>query len=161
LRRKQRHLGGERRADALPDALGGSTRGARATENRARGEHRHRARSGLVALAMVEATVVANRRTATTALMLGACLLAVAATGSGCGGGTKVVAPPPPEVSISQPVEESVQDTLEFTGRVSAIQSVDVRARVTGYITKVDFADGALVKAGDPLFEIDPREYEA
>ena len=93
--------------------------------------------------------------------ILGSCLLAVVAAGSGCGGGTKVVAPPPPEVSISQPVEESVQETLEFTGRVSAVESVDVRARVTGYITKVDFTEGALVKAGDPLFEIDPREYEA
>ena len=66
-----------------------------------------------------------------------------------------------PEVSISQPVEEPVQETLEFTGRISAVDSVEVRARVTGYITKVAFTDGALVKAGDLLFEIDPREYQA
>src|SRR5262249_15181363 len=120
LRRAQRHLGGECRADALPDALGRPAHGAAATEHRARGQHRHRARPWLVALAMVEATVVTNRPMATTALILGSCLLAIAATGSGCGGGTKVVAPPPPEVSISQPVEETVQETFEFTGRTSA-----------------------------------------
>jgi len=105
--------------------------------------------------------VVANGRRATAALMLGPCLLAVAAAGPGCRGETKVVAPPPPEVSVSQPIEEPVQETLEFTGRISAVDSVEVRARVTGYITKVAFTDGALVQAGDLLFEIDPREYQA
>jgi RND family efflux transporter MFP subunit len=104
---------------------------------------------------MVEATVVANK--IGPAPMLLACLIA----GAGCGRETKVSAPPPPEVSISQPVEESVQETLEFTGRTSAIESVEVRARVTGYITKVAFTAGALVNAGDLLFQIDPREYEA
>jgi len=93
--------------------------------------------------------------------MLVACLTVAAAVAAGCGGGAKVSALPPPEVSVSQPVEEPVQETLEFTGRISAVDSVEVRARVTGYITKVAFTDGALVKAGDLLFEIDPREYQA
>lgn len=110
---------------------------------------------------MVEATVVANRRTAIVAPVLAACVTAAAALGAGCGRESKIVAPPPPEVSISQPVEEPVQEALEFTGRVSAVQSVDVRARVTGYITKVAFTDGTVVNAGDVLFEIDPREYQA
>jgi len=104
---------------------------------------------------MVEATVVANSRRRV------ACVLAGALAICGCGGGTQVVAPPPPEVSVSQPVEQAVQERLEFTGRTTAIESVEVRARVTGYITKVAFAEGALVKAGDLLFEIDPREYQA
>jgi RND family efflux transporter MFP subunit len=111
-----------------------------------------------VALAMVVATVVARRRIGTAAL-IGPCLLAVAA--AGCRREPAMVAPPPPEVSVSQPVQEPVQDTLEFTGRTSAVQSVEVRARVTGYITKVAFAAGAFVNAGDLLFEIDPREYQA
>jgi RND family efflux transporter MFP subunit len=64
-------------------------------------------------------------------------------------------------VSVSQPVEAPVQDALEFTGRLNAVETVEVRAKVTGYLTKVDFTDGALVKAGDVLFEIDPREYQA
>jgi len=93
--------------------------------------------------------------------MLVACLTVAAAVAAGCGGGAKVSVLPPPEVSVSQPVEEPVQETLEFTGRISAVDSVEVRARVTGYITKVAFTDGALVKAGDLLFEIDPREYQA
>jgi RND family efflux transporter MFP subunit len=111
-----------------------------------------------VAVATVVATVVAHRRIAAAAL-LAPWLLAVA--GAGCRREPTVVAPPPPEVSVSQPVEEPVQDNLEFTGRTSAVQSVEVRARVTGYITKVAFAAGALVNAGDLLFEIDPREYQA
>ena len=114
-----------------------------------------------MALALVEATVVADGRTVTRAvisLVLSGALLAI---GAACSREATVVAPPPPEVSISQPVEEPVQDTLEFTGRTSAIETVEVRARVTGYISKVAFSDGAVVKAGDLLFEIDPREYQA
>jgi RND family efflux transporter MFP subunit len=107
---------------------------------------------------MVEATVVANGRTTAGTLMVGVCLFAA---GAGCGREPKLVTPPAPEVSVSQPVEEPVQETLEFTGRISAVDSVEVRARVTGYITKVDFVAGALVNKGDLLFEIDPREYQA
>ena len=100
--------------------------------------------------------MVASGRTVIPLLL--ACLIGV---GGGCGRETKIVAPPPPEVSVSQPVQEPVQETLEFTGRTSAIESVELRARVTGYITKVAFNAGAMVKAGDLLFEIDPREYQA
>ena len=99
-----------------------------------------------MALALVESRMVITMRTAT------AVLLAALAAGAGCGGDTKPAAPPAPEVSISQAVEEPVQETLEFTGRTSAIESVDVRARVSGYITKVGFQDGAMVKQGDVLF---------
>jgi multidrug efflux system membrane fusion protein len=90
-------------------------------------------------------------------LTLGALALACA----GCGRGGELSALPPPEVSVSQPLEEPVEEALEFTGRTSAVESVEVRARVTGYITRVAFTDGALVNAGDLLFEIDPREYQA
>ena len=62
---------------------------------------------------------------------------------------------------MSQPIERAVSDSLEFTGRIEAVEAVDVRARVSGYITKVAFDAGALVKQGDLLFEIDPREYQA
>ena len=108
-----------------------------------------------MALALVESRMVITTRTATAAL------LAALAAGAGCGGETKPAPPPAPEVSISQAVEEPVQETLEFTGRTTAIESVEVRARVSGYITKVGFQDGAMVKQGDVLFEIDPREYDA
>jgi RND family efflux transporter MFP subunit len=114
-----------------------------------------------VAVALVEATVVALGRTSMTAPTAALCLVAFALAGGGCGGDAKLAASPAAEVSVSQPVEEPVQESLEFTGRTSAVDSVEVRARVTGYITKVHFVDGALVKAGDLLFEIDPREYRA
>jgi RND family efflux transporter MFP subunit len=79
---------------------------------------------------------------------------------AGCGGAPPVASLPPPEVSVSQPIERAVSDSLEFTGRIEAVEAVDVRARVSGYITKVAFDAGALVKQGDLLFEIDPREYQ-
>lgn len=100
---------------------------------------------------MVEAAVVTR-----TAALVPVLLAALAACGT-----TEPVTPPPPEVSVSQPIVEPVQDMLEFTGRTVAVESVDVRARVSGYITKVAFTEGAIVKAGDVLFQIDPREYEA
>lgn len=72
------------------------------------------------------------------------------------------VAPPkPPEVVVSLPVVRPVTDFEDFTGRVEAKASIQVRARVTGYLDKVLFKEGTEVKQGDPLFEIDPRSYKA
>ena len=96
----------------------------------------------------------------TAAVRCAARLVVLTSFVAGCAGEAEVTAPPPQEVSISQPLEESVQDTVEFTGRTRAVDSVEVRARVSGYITKVAFAEGGLVKTGDVLFEIDPREYQ-
>lgn len=67
----------------------------------------------------------------------------------------------PPPVTVAQPTRRTVTDWDEFTGRFDAIESVQVRARVTGFVTSVDFKDGAIVKAGDLLYTIDPRQYEA
>jgi membrane fusion protein, multidrug efflux system len=67
----------------------------------------------------------------------------------------------PPTVSVSYPVEREVTDYVDFTGRTAAVDSVEVRARVFGYLDKVNFKEGTLVKKGDVLFEIDPRTYEA
>ncbi len=66
----------------------------------------------------------------------------------------------PPEVTVSQPVSKNITEWDEYTGRFDAVQAVDVRARVSGYLTKVNFTDGQEVKAGDLLFEIDPRPFE-
>lgn len=68
---------------------------------------------------------------------------------------------PPPVVPVSQPVQRQVTDFMDYTGRLDAIQSLDVRARVTGYLVKMPFKEGAEVKKGDLLFEIDPRPYQA
>jgi RND family efflux transporter MFP subunit len=69
--------------------------------------------------------------------------------------------PPPPEVEVSKPLVREVTDYEEFTGRTDAIDSVQIRARVSGYLTKINFADGDEVKKGQVLFEIDARPYKA
>ncbi len=69
--------------------------------------------------------------------------------------------PEPPTIPVSQPVQREVTDYSDFTGRSGAIDSVDLRARVTGYLVKMPFMEGADVKTGDLLFEVDPRPYQA
>jgi membrane fusion protein, multidrug efflux system len=69
-------------------------------------------------------------------------------------------AAPPPEVEVTPAVSRDVQDTDEFTGRVEALFSVDLRARVTGYLIEAPFNQGADVKKGDHLFKIDPRPFQ-
>lgn len=70
-------------------------------------------------------------------------------------------APPPPEVDVAAVLVEPVTLRETFTGRVAAPQTVQVRPRVSGYIDEVAFEEGELVEAGDLLFRIDPRPYEA
>ena len=72
-----------------------------------------------------------------------------------------VAAVPPPEVSVAPPLEREVTDYNEYTGRLAALEEVEVRARVRGYLVKVHFTEGAEVKQGDALFEIDPRPFQA
>lgn len=79
----------------------------------------------------------------------------------GCSHPTMPAVAPAVDVSVSQPVEKEVTDYVEFTGRTDATDTVDVRARINGYLVKVNFKDGQYVKKGDVLFEIDPRPYQA
>jgi RND family efflux transporter MFP subunit len=80
----------------------------------------------------------------------------------GCGdAGQKLMAPPVQEVEVGLPVTQQVVDYVDFTGRTEAMKSVDVRARVSGYLDKVLFREGYEVQEGDVLFLIDPRTYEA
>ena len=79
-----------------------------------------------------------------------------------CGDKTpQAAAPQAFPVTVALPVKRTTTDWDEFVGRFDAVESVQIRARVTGFVTKVAFQDGAMVKAGDLLFEIDPRQYEA
>src|SRR5258708_39364783 len=75
--------------------------------------------------------------------------------------GAQAGAPPPPEVDAAQVVVKPVRQWDEFSGRIAATDAVDVRARVSGYIDRIAFKEGAEVKAGDLLFVIDPRPYRA
>ena len=83
--------------------------------------------------------------------------LTVAACGGKSGGGP----PPPPQVTVAQVLEKRVKDWDEFTGRLQAVETVEIRPRVSGYIDKVAFTEGSLVKRGTLLFVIDPRPYQA
>src|SRR5215510_1570452 len=69
--------------------------------------------------------------------------------------------PPPPKVTVSQPISREVVEWEEYTGRLEAVESVEIRARVNGYLQSIHFKNGAIVKQGDLLFVIDPRPYQA
>lgn len=71
------------------------------------------------------------------------------------------VAVPPTTVTVSQPVVQEVSDFVEFTGNTQPLASVDLRARVKGFLKKTNFTDGAMVKQGELLFEIDPAIFQA
>jgi multidrug efflux system membrane fusion protein len=86
-------------------------------------------------------------------------LLAVAL--AGCGDKPPQAAVAPPAVTVAQPTQRTVTDWDEFTGRFEAVEEVQVRARVGGYVTSVEFRDGAFVKTGDLLYVIDARPFEA
>src|SRR5262245_4161553 len=93
------------------------------------------------------------------AVVLGICLLLVLA---GCGRpAVEVPVDELPSVSVSPAVERDVTDYAEFTGRLAAVDSVEVRAHVWGYLEKVNFKEGAIVNKGDVLFELDARPYQA
>ena len=78
-----------------------------------------------------------------------------------CGDKNVYAPPPPPKVTVSQPVRQPVTDYLEFTGNAQAINTAQLRARVPGYLEKVYFKDGDLVKKGQLLFLIQPNTYQA
>jgi RND family efflux transporter MFP subunit len=80
---------------------------------------------------------------------------------AGCHKKPEAAAPPTPHVTVAQPLQRDVVDWDEYIGHFEAPQSVNLNARVTGVVTKIYFKDGQDVKAGQPLFEIDPRPYRA
>lgn len=73
----------------------------------------------------------------------------------------KPAAPPPPAVTVAQVTRQEITEWDEFTGRFEAVDAVEIRPRVSGYIKRVVFAEGKEVHKGDVLFEIDARPYEA
>lgn len=80
----------------------------------------------------------------------------------GCGHAPPPLPPSgPPQVEVSLPVHQEIRDYEDFSGQTESVASIDVRARVTGYLSKVNFEHGAEVKKGDILFEVDPPYYEA
>src|SRR5258707_1413935 len=95
-----------------------------------------------------------------------ACMVSLAACAllllGGCGkSGSGAQSAPPPQVSVAQVLEKRVKDWDEFTGRLQAVETVEIRPRVSGYIDKVAFTEGSQVKNGYLLFIIDPRPNQA
>src|SRR5262249_40799393 len=95
-----------------------------------------------------------RRRTTIAAIALGGAALAA------CRGNT-YAPPPPPEVTVAQPIEREVTTYVETTGHTVAIEAVDIRARVQGFLQSVNFTPGTDVKQGDLLFVIEPTLYQA
>src|SRR5215472_8393061 len=72
----------------------------------------------------------------------------------------QTAAPPPPVVTVAKPAKRTVVDQDEYVGRFVAIDSVEIRARVSGYLDRIDFTDGQMVKQGDLLFTLDKRPFQ-
>ena len=102
-----------------------------------------------------------NHGTATPRLMLGIGLAALAGLNTGCSSSAQPKAPAPMEVSVAEVICKQLGDSDEFTGRLEAVNAVEVRPRVSGYLESVHFKEGAIVRQGELLFQIDPRPFQA
>lgn len=103
-----------------------------------------------------------NPKSLTTLAFLArsASALVLATLVASCGESQPPAGPPPPAVTVAPPVKRTVSDFDEYVGRFVAVDSVEVRARVSGYLESVNFKDGQMVKQGDPLFTIDKRPFQ-
>src|SRR5438105_7691340 len=93
-------------------------------------------------------------------LLISVGILSIFLTAGGC---KKTAAPQQAAlpVNIVTVIEKEVNEWDEFTGRLEAVESVEIRPRVSGYITEIHFEAGAIIKKGDLLYVIDPRPYQA
>lgn len=80
---------------------------------------------------------------------------------TGCGGAKKPGPPPPPPVTVIKALQKEVTEWDEYQGRLAAVDEVEIRAQVSGYLQSIHFKDGQIVRKGDLLFVIDPRPYQA
>jgi multidrug efflux system membrane fusion protein len=93
-------------------------------------------------------------------LSLAATAVALACLLAGCGEGQKQAAAPPPKVTVAKPVQRTTVDQDEYVGRFVPVDVVEIRARVSGYLDRIHFIDGQIVKQGDLLFTIDKRPFQ-
>src|SRR5204863_8981402 len=93
-------------------------------------------------------------------LLISVGILSIFLTAGGC---KKTAAPQqaPLPVNVVTVIEKEVNEWDEFTGRLDPVESVEIRPRVSGYITEIHFEAGAIIKKGDLLYVIDPRPYQA
>src|ERR1700689_3012633 len=93
-----------------------------------------------------------------TAARVAALFAAVAL--AGCGQSQQQTAAPPPAVTVANPVQRTGVDQDEYVGRFVAVNAVEIRSRLSGYLAEIHFTDGQMVKKGDLLFSIDRRPFE-
>ena len=98
-----------------------------------------------------------HRKVPVTFLFTGAAMLALTA----CGEKNAYIAPPPPKVVAAQPLQQPVTRYIEVTGNTQSISTVDLEARVQGFLEQINYVDGALVKKDSVLFVIQRNTYEA
>src|SRR5271168_4043348 len=91
--------------------------------------------------------------------VLAALTLSVAILG-GCGA-KQAAQPAAPDVKVAKPLRQMVSDWDDYVGQFVAVDSVDIRPRVSGYLQSIGFQDGQIVQKGQTLFVIDPRPYQA
>ena len=92
----------------------------------------------------------------------GLIVLGLSATAlAGCKPENQFVPPPPAEVNVAPPVQQNVRPFVELTGNTTAFATVDLVARVEGFLQSIDYKDGSFVKKGDPLFVVEPTTYDA
>jgi multidrug efflux system membrane fusion protein len=112
-----------------------------------------------------EGTLFLGRLRIRLGYLAGLAAIAALAAAGGCkdagAPGAQPLQGPSPNVKIARPVSRTVTEWDEYTGRIEAVEAVEVRARVSGYLDKVNFKDGEKVRKGDLLFVIDPRPFKA
>src|SRR5438874_5421529 len=96
-----------------------------------------------------------------SAQLMAMAVLSMDLLSTGCGKHASQTASPPPVVSVVQPIAREVVEWDEYIGRLESPETVEIRARVNGYLDKVHFKEGKEVKKSDLLFTIDPRPYQA
>ncbi len=101
--------------------------------------------------------VIANAARSAAMLAIAGALLMLAGCGQGQQQGS---VPPPPTVTVATPVQRTVVDQDEYVGRFVAVDSVEIRSRVSGYLAEIRFTDGQMVKKGDLLFVIDHKPFQ-
>ena len=101
---------------------------------------------------------MAHRRPRTSLVSMASAALLASLTG--CGESNRYIAPPPAQVTVATPIQKSTPRYLEETGTVSAKHSIDLVARVQGYVQEIQYQDGAFVKKGTSLFLIEPEPYK-
>ncbi len=79
---------------------------------------------------------------------------------AGCEEPNRYVPPPPPQVAVANPLRMNVIGYLEETGTLAAVNTVDLVARIPGFVQEIKYKDGAIVKKGTPLFMIEPEPYK-